>query len=225
MPRRKLWLLYWFGYWVFALIYLFGYSYRAFGRRRWPMTGPLLIIANHESFWDPPIVGVAVGRRVAYMARKTLWNNRAMAWFMNTVGTFPVDQEGIGLDGIKMALKKLQQGEAVVVFPEGTRTEDGKLGPFMQGIALLVRKSKATVLPVGLGGAYEAWPIHATKPKWAPIWGPPHPASIAAVVGQPIASETLVAMEPKAMLAYLRDRVAELRVEAYRRKRLPTPPL
>jgi 1-acyl-sn-glycerol-3-phosphate acyltransferase len=223
-PNWKRWLWYTTGYWFFALLYFFGYSYRFFGQHRAPQTGPLLIIANHESYWDPPMVGIAVKRRVAFMARKTLYNTKALAKFMENVGTFGVDQEGTGLEGIRTALKKLQEGEAVVVFPEGTRTPDGTLQPFMQGIALLVRKSKVPVLPVGLAGAYDAWPIHGKKPKWAPLWGPPRPQAMAVVVGQPIPAETLLPLEPRRMVEYLRERVAEVREEAYRRKRLPTKP-
>src|SRR5688572_518755 len=126
-PSWRQWLWYNAGYWVFALLYFFGYSYRFFGQHRVPRTGPVLIIANHESFWDPPMVGVAMPRRVAFMARKTLYNSNALAKFMENVGTIAVDQEGTGLEGIRIAIKKLQEGKAVVLFPEGSRTPDGSM--------------------------------------------------------------------------------------------------
>jgi 1-acyl-sn-glycerol-3-phosphate acyltransferase len=218
------WFWYGLGYWSSGLILLLGHSMRIFGHHRVPKTGPLLVIANHESFYDPILAGMGMGRKVAFMARKTLYKSRALARFMERVGTFAVDQEGTGLDGIKTALKKLQAGEIVVVFPEGTRTPDGKMQPFLPGVALLVRRAKVPVVPVGIGGAYDAWPIHAKKPRWGPLWGLPKKEAIAVVIGQPIPPEVLVPMEPKKMLAYLTERVAELRERAYEKKRLPTTP-
>jgi 1-acyl-sn-glycerol-3-phosphate acyltransferase len=212
------------GYGFFSLFLLFFYSFRFFGQHRVPAAGPILIVANHESFWDPPLVGVAVRRRVAFMARKTLFNSKLLAWFMTRVGAFAVDQEGTGLEGIRTALRRLEEGDPVVIFPEGSRTRDGRLKPFMPGVALLVRKARVPVLPVGLAGAYDAWPIHARKPRFAPLWGPPRRGAIAAVVGQPIPAEALLAMEPRRMAEYLRERVGDLRAEAYRRKRLATEP-
>jgi 1-acyl-sn-glycerol-3-phosphate acyltransferase len=218
------WLWYNTGYWVFALLYYFGYSYRFFGQHRVPRSGPVLIIANHESFWDPPMVGIAMPRRVAFMARKTLYNSKALAKFMENVGTFAVDQEGTGLEGIRIAIKKLQDGEAVVLFPEGSRTPDGSMKEFMPGVALLVRKAKVPVVPVGLAGSYDGWPVHAKKPKWSPLWSPRRAAAMTVVVGQPIPAETLLPMEPRKMVEYLRDRVADARAEAYRRKGVTSRP-
>jgi len=210
------------GYWLLGLFFIFFYSIRCFHRHRVSESGPLLIVANHESFWDPHLVGCSIGRQVTYMARKTLFDHPLLAWLMNKVGAFPVDQAGTGLEGIRTALKKLDEGKGVILFPEGSRTRDGKLHDFMPGIALLIRRAKAPVLPVGLAGAYDAWPIHGKKPKFAPLWMPARKESLNCVIGEMIPSETLLAMETKQMLAYLRQRVAELREEAYQRKRLPT---
>jgi 1-acyl-sn-glycerol-3-phosphate acyltransferase len=214
---------YWYrlGYWLFGLFLFFFYSYRFFHRQRVPPTGPILIIANHESYWDPPIVGCAVGRQVTYMARKTLFNSPALAWWMNKVGAFPVDQEGTGLDGLKKALQLLKEGKGVIVFPEGTRTPDGRMRPFQQGIALLIRRAKVPVLPIGLAGSYDAWAIHQKKPAFAPLWCTPRKASIACVIGEVIPAESLLSLSPDRMMAYLSERVAKLRAEAYQRKRLP----
>jgi 1-acyl-sn-glycerol-3-phosphate acyltransferase len=213
------------GYSFFHLFLLFFYSLRYFHRQRVPASGPLLIVANHESFWDPPIVGCAIGRQVTYMARKTLFDHKLLAWLMHRVGAFPVDQKGTGLEGLRTALHKLSEGKGVIIFPEGSRTRDGKMHDFMPGIALLIRRSGAAVLPVGLAGAYDGWPIHSKKPKFAPLWAGARKQAIACVIGQVVPPETLATMDTKPMLHYIQERVAEVRAEAYRRKRLPTPVL
>ncbi len=223
-PSWSRWFWHLLGYWFFVLFFLFFYSYRWFGRHRIPKKGPVLIIANHESFWDPPLVGCAVGRRTTFMARKTLFDHKLMGGMIRRVGAFPVDQEGTGLDGMRTAVQKFKEGEVVVIFPEGTRTDDGTLHSFMPGIALLIRRAKVPVVPVGLAGVYDAWPIHAKKPRFAPLWRGARKESLAAVVGTLIPAETLLAMEPGRMVEYLQNAVAQVREEAYRRKRLPCIP-
>ncbi|HMP16181.1 MAG TPA: lysophospholipid acyltransferase family protein, partial [Gemmatales bacterium] len=153
---RRLWQQ--FGFWTFGLLFFFGNSFRRYGMHHAPQTGPLLIISNHESMWDPPMVGITVRRPISYMARKTLWENKYLGGFITRQGAFPVDLEGIGLDGIRETLKRLEDGEGVLVFPEGTRTRDGQQQPFLKGIVLLIRKARVPVLPVGIAGVFDAWP-------------------------------------------------------------------
>lgn len=207
------------GLWFFGLLFVFGNSFRTFGKSRMPKTGPVLIIANHESFWDPPIVGITVDRRITYMARKTLFANKIGSYLMRMQGAFTVDQDGSGLDGIKTALQLLDMGEAVLVFPEGTRTPDGEMKEFMAGIVLLIRRAKVPVLPVGLAGAYDAWPCHAARPKWSPLLLPARKESICCCVGEVIPAEKLLGMKPAEMLKYLTEEVLKVRAEAYARKR------
>lgn len=207
------------GYWLFGLLFIFGNSFRTFGKHRVPKTGPVLIIANHESFWDPPIVGITLGRRVTYMARKTLFSGKIGSYLMRMQGAFAVDQDGTGLDGIKTALQMFQLGEGVIVFPEGTRTPDGTMKEFMAGIVLLIRRAKVPVLPVGVAGAYHAWAIHDKKPSWSPLLLPPTKASIACYIGEVIPADKLLSMKPAEMLKFLTDEVAAVREEAYQRKR------
>ena len=214
---RRIW--HQLGYWFFGLIFIFGNSFRTFGKHRVPKKGPFLVIANHESFWDPPVAGIALGRRVTYMARKTLFDNKIGSYLMRMQGAFPVDQDGTGLDGIKTALHMMELGEGVLVFPEGTRTPDGEMKEFMAGIVLLIRRAKVPVLPMGLAGVYHAWPIHAKKPNWSPLWMPANGASICACIGELIPAEKLLTMKPPEMLAYLREEVGKMRAEAYARKR------
>src|SRR4051812_6980595 len=96
-----------------------GFSVRCEGGRHVPRRGPALVLANHESFLDPLLVGMAVGRRPYYLARKTLFRNRAFGAFLRSVNCVPVDQDGVAKEGLKAVIRLLHAGEAVIVFPEG----------------------------------------------------------------------------------------------------------
>jgi 1-acyl-sn-glycerol-3-phosphate acyltransferase len=219
LRTRQLW--HFCGYPIAALAGLALCSLRVYGRRHIPWHGPVLIVANHQSFIDPFLVGVMVGRRLSYLARKTLYRSKLLAYFMPRLGAVALDQEGPATAGIKAALQLLQAGEAVVIFPEGERTHDGRLQPFMPGVALLVRKAQVPVLPIGLAGAYQTLPRHRRYPWLCPLGFDATTAAIAGVIGPIIPAATLTAMRPADMTDYLRDRVADLVAEAERRRRRP----
>lgn len=165
-----------------------GFSYRYEGTRNFPTSGPTLVIANHQSFLDPYVVGMAVPRRMVYLARKTLFRNAAFAALMRSFGGVPIDQEGVGKEGLKMIIEQLKQGKAVVVFPEGARTPDGVMHELKPGIHLLMKRAPAAIVPIGIAGAYQAWPIWRPYPIPAPLFLPPGNGTIAVSVGRPLDS-------------------------------------
>jgi 1-acyl-sn-glycerol-3-phosphate acyltransferase len=189
------WLWYRFGYFLTAVFFLFGYGLRIFGKSNVPQRGGLLIIANHQSYLDPPMVGVAMRRTIHYVARSTLFRSRWFAWLIDSFGAVPIDQDSTGADGIKLALRLLRAGKAVLVFPEGARTFDGRIQPLKPGVVALLRRAKTPILPVGIAGAYELWPIHRPMPKLAPLIVPRN-CRITVVVGKPIDSTTLLHLPP-----------------------------
>src|SRR5262249_51520967 len=133
-------------------------SLRVEGRDNIPMTGPVLVIANHQSFWDPLLNGLATRRHQSFLARKGLFDNPIFAWVIRRLNGVPIDQEGVAKEGIKAILGQLHQGRAVVVYPEGGRTPDGKMHPLEPGIVLLIKRAKAPIVPVGIAGAFDTWP-------------------------------------------------------------------
>jgi 1-acyl-sn-glycerol-3-phosphate acyltransferase len=126
------------------------------------------LVSNHQSHLDPVLVGIACPRQMRFLARHTLFH-WPMSWLIRSLGAVPIDRERGGLGGIKTTLKLLQEGEAVLVFPEGTRTQDGRLQPLMPGFSALARRSGATLVPVAIDGAFAAMPRGSRFPRSAPI--------------------------------------------------------
>jgi len=187
-PSWLAWL--WYEAWRIALTFLmvFGFSVRVTGSanlRRRDAQGPLLVISNHQSFLDPPVIGVAASRQLCFLARKTLFRNPVFSWFIRSFNAAPVDQEGIGIEGLRIVMRLLEEKQAVVIFPEGERSPAGDFVPLKPGILLLLRKSKAPIIPVGIAGAYEAWPRWRPMPHFAPLFLPGNKAAIGMAVGKP----------------------------------------
>jgi len=153
----------------------------AFGLRHWgreniPAEGPVLVVSNHQSHFDPPFVGTGCMRRMNYLARDTLFGFAPLRWLISSLDAIPIDREGIGLSGIKESLRRLKRGEMVLIFPEGTRTRDGEIAAFRPGFTSLAVRSKATILPVAIEGAFAAWPRRHKLPRLGTIhirYGPP----------------------------------------------------
>src|SRR6478672_4757897 len=156
------------------------YGLRFAGRENWPATGGGLICANHQSMFDPPLVGLTCARRMNYLARDTLFRVPGLAQLITFLDAIPIDREGGGLAGLKETLRRLKAGEFVLIFPEGTRTRDGRVAPLKPGFIAVARRSRVPLIPVGLDGAYQAWPRSAAFP---------HLGHIAVVIGEPISAD------------------------------------
>lgn len=144
--------------------YLIGVLYGMFfrgdivGLDNLPATGGFLVAANHTSFLDPPFIGCQVPRQIAYFARKTLWRGGFASWWLDSVGTIPVDRDG-GQDvsAIKRVLKAIKDERGLILFPEGTRSPDGQLQPAKAGVGLIACRTQVPVVPVRIFGSFEAF--------------------------------------------------------------------
>jgi 1-acyl-sn-glycerol-3-phosphate acyltransferase len=190
------------------------FGLRTRGRNNVPREGPALLVSNHQSYLDPLIVGSASCRRLSFLARKSLFRNPFFGWAIRELQAFPLDQEGIGIEGLRSVIKLLDAGKAVLVFPEGERTPDGKMVSLQPGIHLLVKRTQAPVVPVGMVGAFDAWPRSRPFPLPAPAFLPPAPNTISVVVGKPLNAQMLLDMPKKAMIARVYDEIAQRMAEA-----------
>jgi len=132
---------------------------------RVPRTGPVILAANHASFFDPPLAGCALPRMTNYLARESLFRFPGIGWYLRQLQAVPVDRDGGGAAGLKAILDRLQAGGMILLFPEGTRTRDGRLQPARSGVGLAVIKSTAPVVPVRVFGTFEAYGRHLKFPK------------------------------------------------------------
>jgi len=131
---------------------------------RVPVTGPVILVSNHASFIDPPLVGAGFNRMVNYLARDTLFKVPLLAGLLRRWQVVPVDRGGGGA-GLKAILDRLLGGGIILLFPEGTRTRDGRLQPAKPGVGLTVIKSDAPVVPVRVFGTFEAYGRHLRWPR------------------------------------------------------------
>jgi len=124
---------------------------RRTGREHIP-DGKLILAANHRSFLDPFIIGCCLRRPIYFMAKKELFDRRVAGWFLNCLGAFPVRRGESDEDSTATALALLERGEAVVIFPEGTRHRSGPLHDPKRGVGRLALESGAPVVPIAITG-------------------------------------------------------------------------
>ena len=215
--HRKAWYHGWYAFYHTAMT--LGLSLRLGGQRNMPMEGPALVIANHQSFLDPLLIGLATHRELIYLARKTLFRNSHFARLIRFMNAVPIDQEGIGKEGIKTIVEQLTMGRAVVVFPEGERTWDGQMLPLKPGIHLLIKKTRAPIVPVGIAGAYHAYPRWRLLPSAAPLFWPPGAGNTAVYVGKPLDGRRYAELPREQALQELFDKLAESQRQAERIRR------
>ncbi len=162
---------------------------RAYNRHLVPLAGPVLFVSNHQSFFDPILVGYGLDREVDYMARDTLFKNPFFEKLIRSLNAFPVKRGEADLAAIKETLRRLKDQRAVLLFPEATRTQDGRIREFKPGLALLARKANCPILPVVIDGAYEAWP------RTSPVPMPLNPIHV--MYGYPILPEDVKKYPPE----------------------------
>ena len=156
----------WHSFRIFFRLY---FRWEIYHRGRVPSEGPFILASNHASFLDPPLVGTACPRPISYLARESLFRYPVVGRILRTVHAIPVDRDGGGAAGLKGIFDRLKKGGGIILFPEGTRTTDGKLQPTRSGIGLVAIKSAAPVVPVRIFGTFAAMNRFAYFPRPRPV--------------------------------------------------------
>ncbi|UCG47459.1 MAG: 1-acyl-sn-glycerol-3-phosphate acyltransferase [Phycisphaerales bacterium] len=142
---------------------------RVYGVENIPRKGPLILASNHQSYMDPVFCGLRVRRHLSYLARESLFGNWFFAWLIRSLNAIPLRRDEADMAAVRKVLSKLKEGRGVCLYPEGTRTYDGRVEAFKPGLGLLCRRGGAAVVPVLIDGAYECWPRHQKMFKRGPV--------------------------------------------------------
>ena len=187
---------YFLGWCFFRALFRIYFRCRVYNPERVPETGPVILAANHASFIDPPLVGAGLRRDINYLARESLFRFPGIGALLRSWNSVPVDREGGGAAGLKKILDRLLAGGAIILFPEGTRSRDGKLQPARSGIGLTAIKSDAVVVPVRVFGTYEAYGRRMRFPR---------PRRVTVKYGEPMRFEALRAEAKTCSKARLKE--------------------
>jgi 1-acyl-sn-glycerol-3-phosphate acyltransferase len=181
-PCRGMNIWYRLGWWGYRALFKFYFRWRVYNAERVPLEGAVILASNHASYLDPPLVGAGVRRGINYLARENLFRFPVMGWVLRQWQVVPVDRDGGGAAGLRAILERLLAGGAIILFPEGTRTRNGKLQPARSGIGLTVIKSTAPVVPARVFGTFEAYGRQLRIPR---------PRRVAVKYGRPMLFEVL----------------------------------
>ncbi len=160
--------MYWLGWMAFGAAYRTLFGLRIDGAEKLIRTGPVLIASNHQSFLDPPLIGNLYNDEMVFFARKSLFKGPAK-WVYPQWNAIPIDQEKPDMSSMKTVIRKLREGWRVLVFPEGARTLDGKIGEAASGVGLIATKAGVPIQPVRIYGADDALPRGSGKIRLARI--------------------------------------------------------
>ncbi len=171
------------------------------GTHHIPATGPLLITPNHQTYADPPLVTIPVRRPVYYMAWSRLFEIPAFGWMIRRLRAFPVQLESSDPRATREAVRLLQAGEAVMIFPEGERSPDGAVARFKPGAFRLAASLGAPILPVSIAGAHAAWPPGRVLPRRGRVTITYHPVVRPAPTSDPRAAARDLAVHVRGVIA------------------------
>lgn len=204
--RNVVWLMLQY---MMKIVFMFWLRFRARGLENVPKSGGGLVLINHQSFLDPPLVGLALQRPVSYLARDSLFRVPVIGWILRNTYVMAINRDAASTASIRTALQRMNNGFLVGLFPEGTRSPDGTVGEFKPGFISLIRRAKVPVYPVGIAGAHEAMPRGGVR-----FW----PQKVRVVYGEPLCSDEVSRLSKKGhedeLVAFVRSAVEACQHEA-----------
>jgi 1-acyl-sn-glycerol-3-phosphate acyltransferase len=160
-------------------------------------------VSNHTSYMDTPVIFAALPFQFRILARKQLWRIAFIGWYLNRSGQIPIDTANThaSLSSLGVGVKALRSGMPLFVFPEGGRTADGELKPFLSGAAYLAIRAQVPLVPIALSGVYDLLPIHTHHF---------YPGVLTLAVGEPIETKGMTPRQTEALTAQVRDAIQSL---------------
>jgi 1-acyl-sn-glycerol-3-phosphate acyltransferase len=174
---------------------------RVEGREHIPKEGGCILVANHVSFLDPILIGAVMPRKVHYLTYAVYYYARLLHWYCKRAYCIPIKKDGKDISGLKKALRLLKSGNVVGIFPEGKRSWTGQLQPAEPGVALIALRAGVPVLPVGICGAYEAFPRGSKFPR---------PRRITIIFGKPFQIDEQIAIQKNTQKSEVQQHVLDL---------------
>ncbi len=162
------------------------------------LKGGVLIVSNHPTYLDPILLAIYAPRPFSFVAKRPLFHMPVIRTFLWLTDCIPVEQDAPDRRALRLSIRKLRDGDALVIFPEGTRSDYGKLRPFQLGPAMIAAEAKSPIVPCGLAGVYESWRMDAPIPK---------PAPVSIVFGKPFMPEILPDATRRESLLHITERM------------------
>jgi 1-acyl-sn-glycerol-3-phosphate acyltransferase len=170
-----------------------------------PKTGGLVVLSSHQTFLDPLLLGLATDRRLSSLARSSLYRFKPFGAVITALDAVPIDRESSALKAMKAVIERLERGAAVIIFPEGARTHDGRLGEFKSGFALIAKKAGVPIVPVAIVGGFECWPRTRLFPR---------PGRIRLEFGEILTAEQMASMSDREIFETCTQRIRDLDAKA-----------
>jgi 1-acyl-sn-glycerol-3-phosphate acyltransferase len=189
--------------WARALVWISGSSLTVTGEENLGKYPVAVYACNHTSYMDIPVTFAVLPFQFRILARKQLWSIPFIGWYLNRSGQMPVDTVNphATLSSLGAGARALRSGMPLFIFPEGGRTSDGKLKPFLSGAAFLAIRAQVPLVPLALGGVYELLPIHTHHF---------YPGELTLKIGEPIATAGMTIRQTDELTARLRDAIQKL---------------
>ncbi len=196
----------WYSFWCWGCKFfcILFFQPRTFNPTHIPKTGGFLLLSNHQSFVDPMFDATPIPRQCCFAARDTLFKIFFFGRFVHSFNAIPLKRGQADLTAMKTFIEKLRDGFGLVLYPEGTRTSDGKIAQIKPGFGLLARRANVPVVPVVIDGAFECWPRH--KKLW-------RPHKVYVYYGKPIPPEKIVEMGDRGFAEYITKLLREMQTE------------
>jgi 1-acyl-sn-glycerol-3-phosphate acyltransferase len=203
--RRLLWVV---ARAVLRIAFILAFRMRVFGQFNVPQRGGVLIVSNHQSYLDPVLLSLGFERSVSFMARRTLFRNPAFGRLIRVLNAFPVTLGGVDIAAMREGVRRLQNDECLVVFPEGTRTPDGRIGPLRPGVLAILERANVPIVPAVIEGAFEVWPRGST----------PRAGEISVLYGGAIRPEEQRRLSRAGLVERLQSELSQLQTKLRKRK-------